>query len=128
MKVRGCEAPWVEENCIYISSDDLWASKLQGKRVVHWRNPNPSFKTARVVIIGPATELCPNPDIVTGRQVVAKGCFTVPALEWYGTNNGDDDGDLGNFFVLEEIAQWTANAKNHKHLEKMQYLYESIYG
>jgi hypothetical protein len=127
MKVRGIEASWVTEGEVYLASNDPWAGKLQGKRLLVWRNPNPSYLFAVVKIVGPATEYCEFPDIVRDKQLVAKACLTVPAIEWYGGNNGDDDGDLCNFLSIDALMSWVKNPKNLECIKSVPRLFRKLY-
>lgn len=127
MKVRGVESPWCNEGEVYLPSNDTWAARLQGHEVLVWRNPNPSYSAATVKIVGPATEECPEPDIILPRQVVAKSCLTVPSIDWYGPNNGDDDGDLCNFVSIDELMKWAYKTSNKETLKCIPQLHNTIY-
>ena len=126
MKVRGVEAPWVKANDVYLPSNDPWALKLQGHSIIWWRNPLPKYFQSTVKIVGPSTAATVNgelvqviPDIITPKQVIAKACLSVPAIEWYGVNNGDDDGDLVSFLSLDELYKWAKNPRNKKAIDSV---------
>jgi hypothetical protein len=89
-KIGACIFQGVDPNGLHVSTDHPLASK-QGSYHLVWRNPMAFILGLKVIAVGPATDSCPNPDIVTKEQILGSNKVYLYPTTWYKTA-GDVDG------------------------------------
>ena len=71
----------------------------------------------KVVAVGPATDSCPNPDIVTEEQILGNNKVYLYPTTWYKTA-GDVDGDICQGIDLTWLmSKWVTKKANHTALK-----------
>lgn len=115
-KVGACIFQGVEPNGLHVSTDHALASK-QGSYHLVWRNPMAFILGLKVVAVGPATDSCPNPDVVTPEQILGSNKIYLFPTTWYRTA-GDVDGDICQGIDLTWLmAKWVTKKVNHEALK-----------
>lgn len=115
-KVGACIFQGVDPNGLHVSTDHPLASK-QGSYHLVWRNPMAFILGLKVIAVGPATEACPNPDIVTEKQILGNNKTYMYPTTWYKTA-GDVDGDICQGIDLTWLmSKWVTNTANHAALK-----------
>ena len=89
-KIGACIFDGVDPNGLHVSTDHSLATK-QGSYHLLWRNPMAFILGLRVIAVGPATEACPEPNIVTKEQILGSNKVYLYPTTWYKTA-GDVDG------------------------------------
>lgn len=115
-KVGACIFQGVDPNGLHVATDHPLASK-QGSYHLVWRNPMAFILGLKVIAVGPATEACPNPDIVTEEQILGNNKTYLYPTTWYKTA-GDVDGDICQGIDLTWVmSKWVTNTANHAALK-----------
>ena len=117
-KVGACIFQGVNPNGLHVSTDHALASKhKQGSYHLVWRNPMAFILGLKVVAVGPATDNCPTPDIVTEEQILGNNKVYLYPTTWYKTA-GDVDGDICQGIDLTWLmAKWVTKKANHTALK-----------
>ena len=115
-KVGACIFQGVDPNGLHVSTDHALASK-QGSYHLVWRNPMAFILGLKVVAVGPATDSCPTPDIVTEEQILGNNKVYLYPTTWYKTA-GDVDGDICQGIDLTWLmSKWVTKKANHAALK-----------
>ena len=90
-----------------------------------FRSPNPSFKASTVKTVGVANSN--TADVTLRAEYCGNSVLYIPIIDWYGVNNGDDDGDSVSYIIIDDVLDWALNPRNANLVKKSNLLKSKLF-